>query len=213
MAREILPKEAKPAIPRDHGADEPREVFQRESSKVMAVAAPLFQVWIKIQPAEDGASQFRQKLLGDLVCEALMGSSSPLYSRLYTQGVINGSFYCCYMEYPGCAFLVAGSESKSPETVRDAILEEAARVVREGLDDGLFTRLKKAAYGSFVRSLNSFENLCVEQAQGYFQGQDPWTFPEVYDAITRQDAEDFIRTWFRPEQTALVVIRPGEGEA
>ena len=211
MAREILPKEAKPAIPRDHGADEPREVFQRENSKVMAVAAPLFQVGIKIQPAEDGASQFRQKLLGDLVCEALMGSSSPLYSRLYTQGVINGSFYCCYMEYPGCAFLVAGGESKSPETVRDAILEEAARVVREGLDDGLFTRLKKAAYGSFVRSLNSFENLCVEQAQGYFDGQDPWTFPEVYDSITREDAEAFVRTWFRPEQTTLVVVRPEEG--
>ena len=31
--------------------------------------------------------------------------------------------------------------------------------------------------------------------------------------ITREDAEAFVRTWFRPEQTALVVIRPGEGEA
>jgi len=58
--------------------------------------------------------------------------------------------------------------------------------------------------------MNSFENLCVEQAQGYFDSQDPWIFPEVYEAITRQDAEAFIRTWFLPEQTALAVIRPKE---
>ncbi|MCF0123324.1 MAG: insulinase family protein, partial [Ruminiclostridium sp.] len=200
----------KPPILRDRGEDEPREVFRRESSKVMAVSAPLFQVGIKLQPEKAGPDRFRQKLLGDLVCEALMGSSAPLYNKLYTQGLINGGFYCGLMDYPGCAFLVAGGESKSPEAVREAILAEAARVAEEGLDDGLFNRLKKAAYGSIVRSLNSFENLCVEQAQGCFEGQDPWTFPEVFDSMRREDAEAFVRTWFRPEQTALVVIRPEE---
>lgn len=78
------------------------------------------------------------------------------------------------------------------------------------MDDGLFRRLKKAAYGSYVRALNSFENLCVEQAQGYFTEQDPWIFPEIYEKMTRQDAENFIAEWVRPEQTALTVIRPGE---
>ena len=213
LAREILPRQAKPSIPRDYGREEPRQVHRRETGKVMAVATPLFQMGIKVQPAQDGPSRLRQKLLGDLTCEALMGSSSPLYSKLYTQGLINGSFYCTYMDYPGCAFLVAGGESRNPEAVRDAILQEAARVAEEGLDDGLFRRLKKAAYGSFVRSLNSFENLCVEQAQAYFEEQDPWTFPEIYDSMTRQDAEDFLRTWFQPEQTTLTVIRPGEETA
>ncbi|MBQ9934147.1 MAG: insulinase family protein [Ruminiclostridium sp.] len=213
LAREILPKEAKPPIPRDHGQDEPREVNIRENRKVMPVAAPLFQIGVKGQPAADGPGRLRQKLLGDLTCEALMGSSSSLYSKLYTQGLINSSFYCGFMDYPGCAFLVAGGESKDPAAVRDAILAEVERVGREGMDQGLFDRMKKAAYGSFVRSLNSFENLCVEQAQAYFEDQDPWTFPEIYDAMTRQDAEDFVRTWFRPEQVTLTVIRPGEEPA
>lgn len=213
LAREILPKEAKPAIPRDHGRDEPSEAFVGENSKVMPVAAPLFQIGVKGQPAQDGPGRLRQKLLGDLTCEALMGSSSSLYSKLYTQGLINSGFYCGFMDYPGCAFLVAGGESKDPAAVRDAIMAEVERVSREGLDQGLFDRMKKAAYGSFVRSLNSFENLCVEQAQAYFEDQDPWTFPEIYDTMTRQDAEDFIRTWFRPEQMTLTVIRPGEEPA
>lgn len=107
---------------------------------------------------------------------------------------------------------MAGGETKDPEGVRDAILAEGARIAKEGIDEALFQRLKKAAYGAYVRGLNSFENLCVEQAQGYFSNQDPWTFPEIYDSLTRQDAEDFIRTWVKPEQTALIVIRPGEAD-
>lgn len=213
LAREVLPQTSKPVLPRDHGAGEPEAVFQAECSRVMAVSAPLFQLGVKLKPAADGPGQFRQTLLGDLVCEALMGTSSPLYSRLYTEGLINSGFYCGYMEYPGCAFLVAGGESKDPHAVRDAILAEAQRLGREGLDDGLFTRLKKSAYGNFLRSLNSFENLCVQQAQGYFDGQNPWTFPAVYDTLTREEAEEKLRLWFRKEQLALAVIHPGEAGA
>ena len=104
------------------------------------------------------------------------------------------------------------SESKDPAAIRDAILAEADRVRAEGLDEGLFQRLKKAAYGAYVRGLNSFENLCVSQARAYFAGQDPWTFPELYDGMTRQDAEAFLRDWLRPEHVTLSVIRPEEAE-
>lgn len=210
MARDILPKDAKPAIPRDWGRPEPRTVFCPEKRKTMAVAAPLLQMGIKGVPAPDGPGRVRQRLLGELACEVLAGSSSPLYNRLYREGLINSGFYLGYLDYPGCAFLVAGGESQHPEQVRDAILEEAARLAREGVDEALFQRLKKASYGAYVRSLNSFENLCVEQAQTYFTGGDPWTFPEVYDAMERQDVEAFLRDWVRPEHTALVVIQPQE---
>lgn len=208
MAREILPKEAKPTIPRDHGSNEPSQVYCQEDVLTMEVAAPLLQIGVKLQAAHDGPAQLRQRLLGDLACDALVGSSSPLYNKLYAEGLINGSFYMGYVDYPGCAFLMAGGESKDPTAVRDAILEEAARLAKDGIDETMFQRLKKSAYGAYVRSLNSFENLCVEQAQGYFANQDPWTFPEIYDALTAQEAAAFLAQWVKPEQTALVVIRP-----
>ena len=200
----------KPPIPRDCGEKEPRQVFARENSRTMAVSAPLLQLGIKGQPAEGGAAQLRQRLLGELACEALAGNSSPLYNRLYEKGLINSSFYLGYMDYPGCAFLVAGGETKDPEGVRDAILQEGKRIAEEGMEEAFFQRLKKAAYGAYVRGLNSFETLCVEQAQGYFAEQNPWTFPEIYDALTRQDVEEFLRVWIKPEQTSLIVIWPEE---
>ena len=114
---------------------------------------------------------------------------------------------------PGVAYLYAGGDSKDARKVRGEILKEAERLVKEGIDEEFYQQVRKASFGANLRGLNSFENLCVEQAQAYFEEQDPWTFPEIYDTMTRQDAEEFIRTWFRIEQMTLTVIRPGEEPA
>ena len=137
-----------------------------------------------------------------------MGTSSALYAELYEKGVLNKSFSCEYEDYPGCAFLCAGGESPDPKAVRQAVLDAAKRMGEEGIDEGLWQRLKKAAYGSRVRSLNSFENICVELAQAHFAGEDYLSFPDVYDRIGKADVEACIRRWVTPERTALSVINP-----
>ena len=94
--------------------------------------------------------------------------------------------------------------------VRDAVLAEGARIAREGVDEGLFRRLKKGVYGAKVRGLNSFENVCIELAQAHFAGVEYLTFPEVFDGISKADVEDCIRRWVTPERCGLAVVRPGE---
>ena len=139
-----------------------------------------------------------------------MGSSSPLYARLYQRGLINGSFGCGYEAYPGCSFLYAGGESRDPKAVRDAILEEGQRLVREGIDEQLWNRLKKGIYGTKVRGLNSFENICVGQAQSFFAGYDVFEFPEVFATLEKSHAEELIAKWVISERTALSVVLPKE---
>ena len=208
IAREILPAGGGSAIPRDYGPAEGERVHQREREYDMEVATPLFQLGVKVTPSGDGAARLRQKLLGELLCEAWLGTSSPIYARLYAEGLINSSFGYGYEDEAGIAFLIAGGESRDPAAVREALLEEAERIGREGLDEALFRRLLKAAYGNQVRGLNSFEHLCVEQARGYFAGEEVWTFPELYTALKKEDVEAAIRNWILPERIALSVIRP-----
>ncbi|MBP1757761.1 MAG: peptidase, family [Firmicutes bacterium] len=210
IAREILPQGGQSEIPRDYGIAEREAVHQSEQEYTMEVATPLFQLGVKLTPAKDGQDRLRQKLLGELLCEAWVGTSSPLYARLYAQGLINSSFGYGYEDEAGIAFLIAGGESRDPAAVRAALLEEAARISREGLDEGLFRRLLKAAYGNQVRAMNSFEHLCVEQAKGYFAGQEIWTFPEMYAGIQKEDVEAAIGEWILSERVALSVIRPKE---
>ena len=100
-------------------------------------------------PPRTGEEGLRQQLLGELACEALLGNSSPLYARLYREGLINQNFSYGYESYPGCAFLCAGGESQDPEAVRAAVAGRggADRAGRASTRE-LWERLKKGAYGS-----------------------------------------------------------------
>ena len=176
----------------------------------MEVSSPIFQLGFKCDPAKPGEEWLRRGLAGVLACEVLLGNSSPLYARLYGEGLINKNFGYGFELYPGCALLVAGGESRDPMKVRGAVLAEGDRLAREGVDSGLFQRVKKGVYGAKVRGLNSFENVCIELAQSHFAGVEYFRFPDIFDAISQSDVETCIRSWVNPERCGLAVVRPGE---
>ena len=213
MAREILPREGKGSIPRDYGPAEPAGAARSRTELRMEVSTPIFQLGGKMEPAPRGEEQLRQKLVAELACEALLGNSSPLYVRLYREGLINSSFSYGFDGYPSCAYAMARRETADPDAVAAPIAAEAERIGREGVDPALFARLKKGLYGAKVRSLNSFENICVGMAQAYFAGYDMLRFPEVFEGVSQADVETCIRTCFTPERAALAVVQPGEGQA
>ena len=176
----------------------------------MEVSAPIFQLGWKGDAKRNGEERLRQELVGELALEVLLGSSTPLYAKLYREGLINQEFSYGYESDPGCAFLLASGESRDPEAVRMAVAEEAARIGREGVDPALWERVKKGVYGNRVRGLNSFENLCVGQAQAFFAGYDFLRFADLFDAITKKEAEELIAGWVTEERTALSVVRAKE---
>ena len=213
IAREVLPREGRAPVERDYGEAEPPQAAKALWEKEMAVSTPIFQLGFKDTPPQKGGEWLRWNLTGQLACEALLGNSSPLYARLYAQGLINESFGYGCEAYPGAAFLCAGGESRDPEAVREAVLAEGTRIAQEGLDEALFQRLKRAAYGNAVRGLNSFENICVNQAMGHFQSYEYLSFPEVYDSVSKADVEELLRRAVTRERTTLAVIRPKEARA
>ena len=212
IAREVLPAGPAPAVETDFGPVEGPEVHQSLVESRMAVSAPLFEIGFKGQPPKKGDC-LRQRLIGNLAADVLFSASSPLYTRLYESGLINGSFEGGYEDVPGCAFLMVGGESKDPARVRDLLLEEAARIAREGVDEELWERQKKASYGASVRRLNSLEGLCIEAAQCHFLGEDFLDFPALYRSIEKKDAEEMIARWCTPERTALSIVWPKGGQA
>ena len=207
IAREVLDEEPSTAALSYYGRAEPAEVAVRYVQRTMPVSIPLFELGFKGDPAPRGQG-LRQRLLAELVCDVLFSSSAPLYSRLYEDGLINGSFASRYDALPGCACLVAGGESRDPKQVLDEELKEAARLAKEGIDPELWERLKKAAYGSMVRQLNSLEDTCYELAQAHFDGEDYLSFPQCFQSIERGDAQALLGAWCVEGRAALSVIVP-----
>ena len=211
VARDILPKEAGPIAAKDYGPQEPPRAAQALIEEKMEVSTPIFQLGYKGDALPQGEERLRRQLVGELALEVLLGSSSPLYAKLYREGLINRNFSYGCESYPGCFFLCAGGESKDPEAVRKAVADEAARIGRDGVDGKLWERVKKGVYGNKVRGLNSFENLCVGQAQAFFAGYDFLDFAGLFASITKEEAEHLIADWVTGERTALSVVRPKEG--
>ena len=210
VAREILSKEAGPIAVKDYGEKEGPRAAQSYIEERMEVSAPIFQLGWKGDAQINGEDRLRQELVGSLALEVLLGNSSPLYAKLYREGLINQEFGYSYESSFGCAFLAADGESKAPEAVCAAVAAEAARIGREGVDPALWERVKKGVYGNRVRGLNSFENLCVGQAQAFFTGYDFLRFADIFDAITKEEAEELIASWVTGERTALSVVRAKE---
>ena len=210
-ARRILPESSGPDIPRDHGPAEDLTAAQPETSCTMEVAMPTFLLGFKCAPQADGPEQMRATAIGELACDLMMGESSPLYARLYSQGLINGSFGASYDILPGAAYVYAGGDSKDPHAVAQAILAEAKRLTEEGLDEAYYRRIINANFGAAMRALNSFESIAVSMVEGCFRRYDAYRFPEVYDGITQQDVLDFIRDSFTERGMALSIVYPKEG--
>ncbi len=213
IAREILPKTPGPIAEKDYGAAEEPQAAQRLVEQRMAVSTPIFMLGWKGDAPARGEETLRLELAGELALEALLGNSSPLYARLYREGLIDQDFYYACELYPKCAFFCAGGESRDPEAVGKAVLEEAKRIAREGIDPALWARLKKGTYGNRVRGLNAFDNQCIAQAQSFFAGYDYLDFAGQYASLEKGEAEALIARWVTEERSALSVVRPREEDA
>lgn len=209
-ANQILPAKSGPLIRRDYGAEEELTAAEHFVSAAMEVSMPTFLVGFKCQPQHGGEQQHRFTAIGELACDVLMGESSPLYARLYAEGLINGSFGAAFDLLPGASYVYAGGDSKDPQAVAEAILAEAQQLVSQGVDGDYYRRVVNANFGAALKALNSFESIAVSMAEGCFQGYDPYRFPEVYDSITVEDVLDFLRQNMTRDHMALSVITPKE---
>ena len=207
LANSVLPKEGGPVIPRDYGT-EPPEVAQREIAMEMEVSSPQFLAGYKCKSIPDGEEYLRTNLLGDMACDILLGDSSPLYLRLYDQGLINSSFGGSFEMLPGISYLYAGGDCKEPRRVVEEIQKEAERLVREGVDEDFYQRVRRASFGANLRGLNSFENIAVCLTEGYFHGYDPLCFPQVFDTIHKEDIVDFLKENILEDHMVLSQIIP-----
>ena len=208
IAREVLSSAPKTAGKKRRDWDEPMTVVQPLVRRKMEIAMPAFQLGFKCEPLGQGDAAIRQEILGDLAAEALFGESSQLYLELYEQGIIDSSFGGGFETIDGCAMLTCGGDSDNPEAVRDALLRQGERLVREGISRETFDRMKRSAMGRRVRDLDSFDSTCFRMCAYALSDFDYFRFPEIYAAIEAKDIVEFIARVVRQERCALSIIEP-----
>lgn len=210
LAREILPEIDEAVVERTDAWAEEMTCTENYVERTMEVAMPMFQLGFKCEPPENGDDAVYAEMVGDLAAEALFGESSPLYLRLYEQGLIDTSFGGGYETVDGMAMLNASGDSDDPVAVREAILQEAGRLAREGMPQEDFLRMKRSALGRRIRDLDSFDSTVFRICAYHFSKFDYFRFPEIYRTVTEPDVREFIQRVITPERCCLSVINPKE---
>ena len=208
VAQKILPKDPGEVPERDYG---PQETLRPETSfftKAMEVSLPLFLAGCKVKSAGRGRESLRLELVSAIALDILAGHSSPLYFRLYGEGLVNSDFSASFESAVGTAYSMFGGESREPERVYDEVKKEILRLSENGPDRELFGRVKKSAIGSQIRMLNSFDAICGSITGGYFHGYDAFEAPELLSTITMEDVTSFYRENLDPGNMAISIITP-----
>ena len=210
IAREVLGTGHQEAGIKIKDWQEPMASVKAETSASMEVAMPMFNLAFKSEPTDRGSAGIRTEMVADLAAEALFGESSELYLKLYEEGLIDSSFGGGFETIDGCAMLLCSGDSENAEAVREAILNQAAKIAKEGIPEQHFLRMKRSALGRRIRALDSFDATCFRICAYHFSDFDYFRFPEVYRSIEAAEIQGFLNRVVKEDRCSLSVINPME---
>jgi len=208
MAFNILPEKCVDIPQREYGPPEAMSPFTSAFQKAMDVSLPIFLAGCKINPLIEGRDILWYDIVSAISLEVLCGHSSPLYMKLYSEGFVNSDFSASFDTAAGAAYTMFGGEARDPHHVFNAVSDEVDSFIKHGPDAALFERIKKAAIGSHIRALNSFNVIASSIVEGNFRDFDSFDAPKLLTQLTIDDIKVFVRDNMIRENMAISVINP-----
>ena len=158
-------------------APEPMTLAATEKTLTMPVSKPCFGVGFKEEPLP--ADDLRTEALYDLVLSCIVGGMSPLYRRLYDEGLVNPGF---------------GGE--------------VLRVRAAGVDREVFTLCKNEKYGQLIENLENVEDSASQMADFALSGQTVAQQISMLAGLTAEDADAALQHILCTDRMATMYILP-----
>ena len=205
-ANAILPGTPGPVPIIDYGADDGLTPCGKRAERFMEVGSTMFLSGVKTGSGMIGKEAVKFELTAGLAMSTLMGRASPLYSRMYAEGVINDTFSYEIESTAGVSFATFGGECKDPDKVFELIMAEAESFSKGNFNREFFRRRKKSSCGRALRALNSFDSICYNVANATFRKYDFFETISMLDSITEDEVMNFVGKHIRPELSATSII-------
>lgn len=204
----MIKPDEKPVIIERGEVDEPEGICQPLIEQRLEVAMPLFQLGFKGKSEGITKNRYNQ-VLDEMLSEIIAGEASPLYRRMYDEGIINVTFDSEIMIGRDYMCAIFSGESREPEQVATALRAEIARVKRDGIDKELFELTRRAVYGRYIGMYSRTESVAGLMTTAYFSGiDDMYSFLDVVANSTIEQLTARLETAFDSEKSALSIVRP-----
>ncbi len=186
---------------------EPETVCKKEVVQKLEIAMPMFNIGFKAKP-ENGVAGLKAEIETNFVLSLMSNESSEFYKKLYNDGIINSTFYSEVFMGDGYFCSVFGGEARDPRLIRDKIIDEIERCKREGLDKKRFETIKKAYYGSLIKSLDDPESLATFMLNYGMEGLSAFDKIDAVANCTFEDVTERLMKQFNTENVTLSIIDP-----
>lgn len=175
----------------------------------MQLAKPLFDIGIKDTCVpKDPALRERREVAMSIVLDLIFSQTGELFSALYEDGMISPSLNCAYTVSDSFGFCAVSGESDDPCAVYDKIKNYVLKKREEGFTEADFERCRKVFYASFVRGLDSAEDIANDLIEFVFDGYDFFGYADIISTITLAEVMDIFRSSFFEECFTLSVVYP-----
>jgi predicted Zn-dependent peptidase len=186
--------------------DEPETVVEDFAVKNLSVAMPIFAIGFK-ENIKTPCRTLKESVVSNLFLDIIAGKTSSLYEKLLNEGLINTTFDTEYFEGYGYSAHLFTGESHEYEKVREYINEELARVIKDGVNEEDFERIKKKHYGNFIMNFNDIDSISNSLIGSYFNDEDLFEQLSVLENVTLEDVNNRLRSAINIENSSMSVIK------
>ena len=185
---------------------EPESVRESRVEQKLPVALPLFQIGFK-GVAGTEAENIRGQVIDEVLLDIIAGESSPLYRRLYDEGLINQTFGSEAMASRDYALNMFAGESRDPDKVFEEIKGQVAKLRENGVEKSAFERVKKAVWGRYVGMYGKVEAVAGLMVAAHFADLPLYALLDMAAGLTLEEANARLERNFDIENSALSVIK------
>lgn len=186
--------------------DEPEDIREPHVEQKLPVAQPLFQIGFKGKAGTE-EENVRGQVIDELLLDIIAGEASPLYRRLYDDGLINQTFAGEAMASRDYSVTMFAGESREPDKVFDEVKKEITKIRSDGIDGGDFDCAKKAVYGRYMGMYGKVESVAGLMVATHFADLPMYSLIDFVAELTLQDAEARLPVSFDVSKSAISIIR------
>ena len=186
---------------------EPLEINEKKKVVEMDVNNPLFVIAFKDKVLENKEELVKKHIAIEILLYILIGKSSSLYQKLYTEGLIIAAPDLDYEFSKQYAHITISGQSNNPEKLTEEFTQELKQLKEKGIDSKIFERVKKKIYGNYVTEFNDVSDIAKMFMGDYFKGINSFDYIENHKQVTKEYAEEILKEVFDEEKMILSIVK------
>lgn len=204
--RTLVPKQGNKEKVKEFFPVEPKEIANKESVKYMEISVPLLAIGFKDNYVSSRSNQ--EKITFDIATQIamdlLIGKSSKLYQKLYTNNLISGSLDLSYTYERDYGYIMIECATLEPEKFMEMFNEE---LLNFEFNEEDFERIKKTLHGNYILEFNSVPRLARMFFADYTKGINSLDYMDGYKNVTVEDVKSVFDKLMKQENMAISVIK------